>query len=311
MSMSHNECLRVAEAIVAKYKAGKCIPSTVDYQQLLAWANDPSKVLQVRFNKINVDIVAEIVDRIRYFGNLDLAHAILVEKRKDGSLRLINGNHTTFATIEAIERKLVKGLASAKIAIIPDEDLPENEKDRENVLEKIALVMNRKEEVHNKTTKADIRYIIRKDKLNGEDIHSTDYQSALSASVQIDYRTIAKLVMEAEVELKEEELRKEFHFKQYSVAEMNYYRELRQAEFESKDESVAVTWAVVTRDKIYETLGKAVGNALNYGKAHIVFHFKTYSDTKLMRGTEQAIKAWMQHCKMELTYEFLPYKEVK
>ena len=57
MTMTHNECLRVAEAIVAKYKAGKCIPSTADYKQLLVWANDETQVLQVRFNKINVDTV--------------------------------------------------------------------------------------------------------------------------------------------------------------------------------------------------------------------------------------------------------------
>lgn len=308
MTMTHNECLRMAEAIVAKYKSGKCIPSVADYQQLLKWYSDENYVLQVRFNKINVDTVAEIIERVRYFGHMDLADSILVERRKDGTLRLINGNHTTAAYVEVINKKLIKGLTEARIAIIPDEDLPENDKDRECVLENVAFVMNRKEVVHNKTTKADVRHKIRQAKLKGYDIHSNDYQSALSSAVQMPLSVIGKLVMEAEVDLKEAELRTKFNFKQYSAGEINVIKMEREEEFEDADESVGVTWAVVTRDKIYETLGKAVGNALNHDKAHIIFHFKTFSDTKLKKDTEKAIQQWMKHCTMEITYEFLPYK---
>lgn len=306
--MTHNECLRMAEAIAAAYKNGKLIDSTADYQQLLKWATDKSSVLQVRFNKINVDTVADIVDRIRYFQHMDFADAILVELRKDGTLRLINGNHTNAAYVEAIEKRLVDGLLTARIAIIPEDQLPQDETDRELVLQNVALIMNRKEVVHNKTTKGDVRDVIRKAIINGVDVHSQDYQSTLSAAVQMKQSIISKLVMEANVDLKEEELKQKFNFKQYSSAEMNLIKQERENEFEDDDESVAVTWAVVTRDKIYETLGKAVGSALNFGKAHIIFHFKNYSDTKLKRDTERAIKAWTENCTMQITYEFLPYK---
>jgi hypothetical protein len=310
MSMTHNECLRVAEAIVADYKAKKLPRSTADYAQLLKWATDETTVLQVRSNKINVDTLAEIVDRIRYFQHMDFADDILVEIRSDGTMRLINGNHTNAGHIEAIEKKLVKGLTGANIAIIPEERLPSNSKDRERVLQQVALVMNRKEVVHNKTTKADVRDLIRKDIISGVDVNTFDYQSTLSATVQMKDAVIGKLIMEAKVDLKEAELRQKFNFKQYSAGEINLIKQEREAEFEDEDESVAVTWAVVTRDKIYETLGKAVGNALNYNKAHIIFHFKNYSDTKLKKDTVKSIDAWTKHCTMQITYEFLPYKDV-
>lgn len=310
MSMSHNDCLRVAETIAAEYKAKKLPRSKAEYAQLIKWATDETTVLQVRSNKINVDTLAEIVDRIRYFQHMEFADDILVEKRADGSLRLINGNHTNAGHIEAIEKNLVKGLTGANIAIIPDEMLPSDATERERVLQQLALVMNRKEVVHNKTTKSDVRDLIRKDILSGVNVDSRDYQSTLSATVQMKDTVIGKLIMEAKVDLKEAELRTKFNFKQYSSSEINLIKQEREAEFEEDDESVAVTWAVVTRDKIYETLGKAVGNALNYNKAHIIFHFKNYSDTKLKKDTVKSIDAWTKHCTMEITYEFLPYKDV-
>ena len=309
MGMTHNEHLRVAESIVADYKDGKFAISKADFKQLLKWTTDETSVLQVRSNKINVDVLAEIVDRIRYFGHMDFADAILVERRVDGSLRLINGNHTCAAYVEVFEKKLVKGLTDAKIVIIPEDRLPEDGNDRERVLVQIALVMNRKEVVHNKTTKSDVRDVIRKDIISGIKVETADYQSTLSASVQMKSAVIGKLIMEAKNDLKEEELRTKFNFKQYSASEMNLIKQELEEEFEQNDESVAVTWAVVTRDKIYETLGKAVGNALNYNRAHIVFHFKNYSDTKLKTSTIKAINDWLKYCSMEITYEFLPYRK--
>lgn len=309
MGMTHNEHLRVAESIVADYKDGKFAISKAAFKQVLKWYTDETSVLQVRSNKINVDVLAEIIDRIRYFGHMDFADPILVERRADGSLRLINGNHTCAAYVEAFEKKLVKGLTDAKIVVIPENRLPEDANDRERVLVQIALVMNRIEVVHNKTTKSDVRDMIRKDIISGINVDTADYQSAISASVQMKSSTIGKLIMEAKNDLKEEELRSKFNFRQYSASEMNLIKQELEEEFEQNDESVAVTWAVVTRDKIYETLGKAVGNALNYNRAHIVFHFKNYSDTKLKTSTIKAINDWLKYCSMEITYEFLPYRK--
>ncbi len=318
MSMSYKKCLAMAERIAEAYKSGSLQINQIALDKLLLLKKN---VLQVRQNVVNVDKVAEIVGKVRVTKSTQFVDPILVVQASPELLKLnnpdcecsvpalmvVNGNHTTDVNIEIIRKGIVVGYTEAPIVVIPAEMLPELPEDQFEVLKLVAVIMNKVEKIVQGMTKSDIKHLIVNDLVSGKDINNSDYQEVLAEAAQLSLYDIRTLVAKARQESLNQKLNRRFNFKQYSVAEMNEIKFNREGELGFDTE---VTWAVVTPDKTYETLGKAVGNMLqnDCSKAHIIFHFKNYDDVKKLKDeTEKKIAKFQDTSKVKINYEFLPW----
>jgi len=320
MTKTYKQLSAMANKIVQAYKEGKL---GVTY-----FSPEKTKFLpsvQVRTNKVNIDTVPEIVAKMRRSKSAKFVDPILVavglaksiiKKLSDDSSQeiddlIVNGNHTRASLLEAIKRKLVPGLTEIPIAVIPEDMLPEDEDDIVEVLKLVAISMNKVEKIVQGMSKSDVHHTILMDLIDGKEVKKLDYQEALADAADLTVKEIATLVAKAIEHNTNVKLNKKFNFKQYSVAEMNDAKATRQY---SLGDDTEVTWAVVTTDKTYETLGKAIGNAVenHAGKAHIIFHFKNYEDvSRLQKRTVKKIEKFTDLCEMEISYEFLPWIDPK
>lgn len=304
MTMTHKKCLAMAEYIVNLYRKGELEKREVDRDQLVIFITKSGRRLQVKQNEVHVEVVSEIVNKIRVFKHIEHADPILVIEDDEGYF-LINGNHTVHALEQVIRNgKIVPGLKTAPIAVIPDSLLPSDPQDRVEVLKHIAIIMNRVEKIVRGMTKGDIKNLIKNDMIDKKNIDDSEYQEVMAASAQMEVATIRELVSKVKQESLTELQNKKFHFKQYTVAELNAHKVDRETT------ETEVTWAVVTPDKIYETIGKAIGNMIerSCNKAHIIFHFKNYDDVKKLESkTNERIAKFMKTSSVNLTYEFLPW----
>jgi hypothetical protein len=316
--MSPKARLAVAERIIEAYKSNKL---ELEYLTLEELKELIKTVLQVRQNVVNVDKVSEIVSKVRVTKSANLVDPILVVKNPSKDLLLLNGNHTINAmrllvngnhtlhsNIEIIKHKIVDGYNKAPIAIIPEDMLPEDPTDRYEVLRLIAVSLNKVEKIVQGMSKGDIKDIIAKDYVKKVDIDDEEYQEVLAEAAHLRVSDIRTLVAKVRQDSINELLNHEHKFYQYSTSEMNWAKAKREDQLGFDYE---VTWAVVTPDKTYETLGKAIGNMLENDakKAHIVFHFKNYEDIrKLKNGTVKKIAKFLETSKVNITYEFLPWK---
>lgn len=320
MAMSYKKCLAMAERIAETYKNHSFQIQEITLDKVLLLKK---YVLQVRQNVVNVDKVSEIVGKIRVTKTTQFIDPILVVEASPELLKLndveceaskpalmvVNGNHTTDVNIEVIRKKIVDGYTEAPIVIIPANMLPELPEDQFEVLKLVAVIMNKVEKIVQGMTKNDIKHLIVNDLVSGKDITDSDYQEVLAEAAQMSLYDIRTLVSKARQEALNQKLNRRFNFKQYSVAEMNEIKFDREGELGFDTE---VTWAVVTPDKTYETLGKAIGNMLqnDCSKAHIIFHFKNYDDVKkLKEETEKKIAKFQETSKIMINYEFLPWQK--
>jgi acetolactate synthase small subunit len=201
--------------------------------------------------------------------------------------------------------KIVPGLKTAPIAIIPEDLLPSDTESRDEVLKLVGVMMNRVEKIVRGMTKGDIKNLIKNDFIDKKNIDNSEYQQVMADSSQMELSTIRELVSKVKQESLTELQNKKFLFKQYTVSELNAHKVDRETT------ETEVTWAVVTSDKTYETLGKAIGNMIERSctKAHVIFHFKNYEDVKLLRSkTEDRIAKFMKTSSVNLSYEFLEWK---
>ncbi len=305
MTISHKKCLVMAEQIVKLYRSGSLKNEQVDRDQLVVFITKSGRRLQVKQNEVHVEVVSEIVNKIKVFKHINFADPILVIEDDEGYF-LINGNHTAHALEQVIRNgKIVPGLKTAPIAIIPEDLLPSEAAERLEVLKLVGTIMNRVEKIVRGMTKGDIKHLIMNDMIDGKDIYHDDYQEVMAEAAQMEKATIRELVSKVKLESLVSMQNKKFHFKQYTVAELNGHKVDRETN------ETEVTWAVVTTDKIYETLGKAIGNMIERSctKAHIIFHFKNYEDVKKLQSkTQERISKFMQTSSVNLTYEFLEWK---
>jgi hypothetical protein len=308
----------MAERIVEAYKSGSLEIHGITLDKLLLLKKH---VLQVRQNVVNVDKVSEIVGKVRVTKSTQFIDPILVIQASPELLKLndlecetsksalmiVNGNHTSEVNAEVIRKKIVDGYTEAPIVIIPADMLPELPEDQFEVLKLVAVIMNKVEKIVQGMTKNDIKHLIVNDLVSGKDITDPDYQEVLAEAATMSLYDIRTLVSKARQESLNQKLNRRFNFKQYSVAEMNEIKFDREGELGFDTE---VTWAVVTPDKTYETLGKAIGNMLqnDCSKAHIIFHFKNYDDVKKLKSsTEEKIEKFQKTSKIKINYEFLPW----
>lgn len=306
MTLSHKKCLAMAERIVDLYRNRQLTSGQVDHEEIVTIITKKGRRLQVRQNVVSPEVVSEIVNKVRVFKHIEFADPILVVEDDQGYF-LVNGNHTAHALEQIIRNgKIVRGLKTAPIAIISEELLPADAEDRFEVLKLVATILNRVEKVQRGMTKNDIKDIISKDMVAEKNIEDTEYQEVLAEAAQLELSTIRELVSKAKQEAKTALENKKFKHKQYSVAELNGYK-IDRTTLETE-----VTWAVVTHDKIYETLGKAIGNMIegDSTKAHVIFHFKNFEDVKKLKSkTEDKIEKFMKMSTVQLSYEFLPWQE--
>jgi hypothetical protein len=318
MPMTPKERFAMAERIIEAYKSNKLEIEYLDLEELKALIKT---VLQVRQNVVNVDKVSEIVSKVRVTKSANLVDPILVVKNPSKDLLLlngnhimaasrflVNGNHTLHSNIEIIKHKIVAGYNKAPTAIIPEDMLPEDPTDRYEVLRLIAVSLNKVEKIAQGMTKGDIKDIIAKDFVKKVDVENEEYQEVLAEAAQLLVSDIRTMVAKVKQDSLNELLNHEHKFYQYTTSEMNWAKSKREEQLGFDYE---VTWAVVTPDKTYETLGKAIGNMLENDakKSHIIFHFKNYEDIrKLKNHTIKKIAKFQETSKTKLSYEFLPWK---
>jgi len=318
MAMSYKKCLAFAERIVEAYKNQTIPIHYLSFDKLLLLKK---YVLQVRQNAVNVDKVSEIVGKIRATKSSKFIDPILIfeapkelllinDSRCEASAKsyiVVNGNHTIDVNTEVIRKKIVDGYTEAPIAVIPANMLPELPEDQFEVLKLVAVIMNKVEKIVQGMTKNDIKHLIGNDIISGKNVSDTDYQEVLAEASQMTVYDIRTLVAKAKQESLNQKLNHRFNFRQYTVAEMNEVKFDREEDLGFETE---VTWAVVTPDKTYETLGKAIGNMLqnDCSKAHIIFHFKNYDDVKKLKDpTMEKISKFLKTSKVTVSYEFLPW----
>lgn len=313
--MTTQEHYASAEKIVQLFDENNLDKIKIPYHQLDAWyrLNDDS-AFQHRHDRINQDSVKRIVSLIQFNGDLRYAKPVLVYyDKKLKKLVLINGNHTTAAIVESCEKRYIK-ITEFDGQQISESLLPESERDRDSVLEWVAILMNRDPQPKTKTTRKDVRHSvmseIRRNKGDTECVNEPDYIRALSSAYQWPIKDIQKVIAEAISDIEEEAANEKFNFYPWPEHRIATIETIRAQELSTKHKTVHCTRAVVG-DKTYESLGKAVGLALNYSQAHIVFHFSTSSDISLRAKVESDIVEWMKFCTKPVTYEFLPYKSTQ
>jgi hypothetical protein len=151
--MNTQEHYASAEKIVQLFVQKKLTHIDVPYNQLDTWyrLNDDSSI-QHRLERLNLDSVKRIVSLIEFYGDLRYANPVLIyyDKKKKKYI-LVNGNHTTAAIVEAVEKGYIK-LSNFNGQQIPEELLPNNDYDRNCILEWIAILMNRDPQPKTRTT---------------------------------------------------------------------------------------------------------------------------------------------------------------
>jgi hypothetical protein len=313
--MTTQEHFACAEKIVRLYDENKLQNVMVPYHQLDSWyrLNDTSSI-QCRFDRLNLDSVKRIVALIEFYRNLDYAKPVLVYyDKKLKKLILVNGNHTTAAIIEAAEKKFIS-LTEFNGRQISDDLLPKEEYDRACVFEWVAILMNRDPQPKTKTTRKDVRHTvtseIRRNNGDTDSVNEPAYIQNLSAAYQWPIKDVQKVIAEAISDLEEEASNEQFNFYQWPENRIAHIEAIRARDMSKGHKTVHCTRAVIGT-KTFESLGKAVGLALNYSQAHIVFHFPTSSMISLRKKVETDIAEWMKFCSKPVTYEFLPYKSTE
>ncbi len=311
--MNTQEHYASAEKIVQLFVQKKLTHIDVPYNQLDTWyrLNDDSSI-QHRLERLNLDSVKRIVSLIEFYGDLRYANPVLIyyDKKKKKYI-LVNGNHTTAAIVEAVEKGYIK-LSNFNGQQIPEELLPNNDYDRNCILEWIAILMNRDPQPKTRTTRKDIRRTalsaINRDGILA--VNEPQYIATLAEAYQVGIKEIQKIISEAIADVENEKNETDFNFYAWPEHRIGMIEARRAEELSTKHKTVHCTRAVVG-DKTYESLGKAVGLAINYSQAHIVFHFSSYTNVSLRTKLESDISEWMKFCSKPITYEFLPYKSTE
>lgn len=299
--VNYTKCTQAAEAIVAAYHKGTLPKSTADYAQLKEWVTSTASIIQVKLNRVHIDVIAEIISKIKYYKHINYADPILVVNTPKG-LMLVNGNHTAAALEQVIRQSLIDGLNEAPIAIIPDDMLPSDPAEVSETLRLVATMMNRQPKVVRGMSKADLRNVITDDDRDGADIHNTEYQLAKANSAHFPLDVIRDIVAKIVANNYATNTNKKFHFKQLTTYELSKIRLDRttrknfvQIAKVSKD--IAGTFAGVIDHMVTHKGTKSV---------HILFHFKNYDDISAFKvPAEEYMESFKQLVNFPVTYEFL------
>lgn len=306
MTISHQKCMVMAQRIVKAYNERKLRLDTIDKDVIYTLITRKGRRLQVRQNVVNSDRISEMVGKIRVLKHVEMADPILVLEDDEGWF-LVNGNHTATLFNEIIRLRIIPGLNTAPIAIIPEDMLPSDPQDRLEVLKLVAVQMNKVEKIVQGMTKDDIKHLIQMDMIDGKNIDDDDYQEVMAESAMLKLSVIRQLVSKVKEESLNLQLNTKFNHKQYSVSDLTIIKHDRYRELGTEYE---ITWAV-TGDKTWETLGKAIGKLIESPaglatKAHIMFHFKNYADVRELKDdTEKKIKMFQDLSLVPISYEFL------
>lgn len=310
MAMNITEVNSMAKTIVDLYKnhREKLIKRTVDLDTMKKWVNGED-IVQTRFDIHDQTHVADILYRIELQGDLSKINPPLCSTAIKNTLTLVDGNHTNKASLKAIIKSVVNA-NSIDVLIIPDEYLPDNDKDCERVFEAIGVIMNKKELANKEPQPKDIKRHINNDIVNNYyNVDAPNYCEELADMYGKKKEDIRNYIYEVRSKLKKTEGNHLNNFFQYPKEAEPIYKSDRLREFRKQNRNVGVTWAVLDKKKkLPEILGKAMGTAMGKNEIHIIFHFLNFEDVSTQEEVEQFIGDFSKKYNVEFGYEFLPWE---
>jgi hypothetical protein len=310
MAMNITEVKKMAQTVVDLYKnhPEKLIKRAVDLHTMKKWANGENSV-QTRFELLDHTHVANIFYRIELQGDLSQINPPLCSTGIKNILKLIDGNHTNKASLKAIVKKIVdaKGI---DVLVIPDEYLPNNDEDREQVFEAIGVIMNKRKLAEKEPKPVDIKRQINNHIINNTfDVEEPSYRKELADMYGKKEEDIRSYIYEVRSKLKKSEGNHLNNFFQYPKEAETIYKADRNKKFRKQNRNVGITWAVLDKKKkLPEILGKSMGNAMDKNEIHIIFHFLNFEDVSTQGEVETFVKDFSKKYNVKFGYEFLPWE---
>ncbi len=275
MAMNITQVKSMAATVVDLYKnhPEKLVSKTVDLKTMKKWGNGEDSV-QTRFDQLDQAHVADIFYRIELQGDLSQINPPLCSTSILNVLKLIDGNHTNKASLKAILKKIVDA-NGIDVRVIPDEYLPDNEEDREQVFEAIGIMMNKNKIARKEPQPKDIKRQINNHIINNTyNVDDKSYREELAEWYGKKEEDIRNYIYEVRSKLKKSESNHLNNFFKYPDEAQTIYKADRTKKFRKQNRSVGITWAVIDKKKkLAEILGKAMGNAMGKNEIHIIFHF--------------------------------------
>lgn len=322
--MDYESLKEISEDVTSEVKLAQKDASRLDY--MTAAELSVFQGVQIRLDSSDKDFISRTVDWIRRHKSLEHFEPIVFAYVSDEVYRKIiinpkkalkekhtiriDGKHSNTIAVECVEAGILPKDTKFPVVFIDQEMLPEDIDDCVQVLRWVAAALNRVPKQKRSNSTEDLKRELQLDINLKKNVDSKEYQSGIACVYDVDVRKVRKLIAQNREFTQNTDLNERFNFRTYHRKEMDIIKEIKQAEL---GDDVEVTWAVVTADKIYETLGKAVGSTLENWKcsAHIVFHFGNYADvSRLQNKTIKRVNAFRQKLQgLDLTYEFLPWKE--
>jgi len=296
---------------MVKTKDKKLERRRVDKEQMLVWYNGFDRE-QPREVHLDEDHISNIVYKIEALGHADLANPILCYEESDADkkkLIVVDGNNTNAALLRADKKGYIT-IDGTEVFVIPSEYIPTDKVSRKLLLDAIGTEMNVPTVLKKGMMPRDLRAMVRRHLNQDVDINDKSYRKMLQRKFQMTANDVSSNVSKAKSEYEREQRNSINNFHQYNKEEEHYLKKLRSKEFDKQKRSVGVCWAIVDRCRVLpETLGKAMGLAINHAEIHIIFNFKDFEDVSFQPQVEKYIARFSKKYNVKFSYEFLPWKQ--
>lgn len=281
-----------------------------DKDQMLIWYEGKYRN-QVREVHLDEEHISNIIYKIQALGHADLANPILCyEEIIDGETIMVvaDGNNTNAALLRA-DKKGYISIQGTEVLIIPSELIPEDNLSKQILLDALGAELNVPTVINKGMMPRDLRAMVKRHIEEGVDINDGAYRAMLQRKYQMTSADVSSNVSKAKSEYNRALSNSLHNFHQYTTGDGEYFKRVRTKKFDKENRSVGICWAVVDRCRVLpETLGKAMGLAMNHAEIHIVFHFKDYEDVSYRDQVEAYIASFSKKYNVKFSYEFLAWK---
>jgi hypothetical protein len=311
--VEYDEIDKIATKIclMVKTKDEKLERRWVEKAQMIVWYNGKNRN-QVREVHLDEDHVANIIYKIQALGHADLANPILcyedvIDKKKE--LVVIDGNNTNAALLRA-DKKGYISIDGSEVLVIPKEFVPKDKLGKQLLFDAIGAEMNVPTVLKKGMMPRDLRAMVKRHLQQNVDVDDKSYRKMLERKFQMTSNDVSSNVSKAKSEYERDVNNQLNNFHEYSKEDGHYIKKVRTKEFDKQNRSVGVCWAIVDRcKKLPETLGKAMGLAINNSEIHIVFNFSDFEDVSYQHQVEKYIARFSKKYNIKFSYEFLPWKQ--
>jgi hypothetical protein len=298
--------------IMIKKKDRKLERRWVDKDQMLIWYNGKYRN-QVREVHLDEEHIANIIYKIQVLGHAKKANPIVCYEESIGKnkkeLIVIDGNNTNAALLRS-DKKGYINIDGSEILIIPNDLIPEDDDSKQLLFDAIGVEMNVPEVLKKGMMPRDLRAMVKRHLKLNVDIDAKKYRKMLQNKFKMTPNDVSSNVSKAKSEYERDMNNEINNFHQYSKEDGHYFKKVRTKEFDKQKRSVGVCWAVVDRcKKLPETLGKAMGLAINNSEIHIIFNFNDFEDVSYQSQVEKYISRFSKKYSVKFSYEFLPWKQ--